>query len=123
MPTARQIVRKAAVRPEQVVDTLTLDHAARAKGHAHFHTAGGLCVDLSLERAAGLEDGDALRLEDGRLVAVRAAEEALLEVRAGSPAARMYDCTTPKPSGAPGASPRRAASWDRRSGARRFRCR
>ncbi len=86
MPTARQIVRKAAVRPEQVVDTLTLDHAARGQAHAHFHTAGGLCVDLSLERASGLEDGDALRLEDGRLVAVRAAEEALLEVRAGSPA-------------------------------------
>lgn len=86
MPTARQIVRKAAVRPEQVVDTLTLDHAARAKAHAHFHTAGGFCVDLALERAAGLEDGDALRLEDGRLVGVKAAEEALLEVRAGSPA-------------------------------------
>lgn len=86
MPTARQIVRKAAVRPDQVVDTVTLDHAARAKGHAHFHTAAGLCIDLALERASGLEDGDALRLEDGRLVAVRAAEEALLEVRAGSPA-------------------------------------
>lgn len=86
MPIARQIVRKAAVRPDQVVDTVTLDHAARAKGHAHFHTAGGLCVDLALERASGLEDGDALRLEDGRLVGVKAAEEALLEVRAGSPA-------------------------------------
>jgi urease accessory protein len=86
MPTARQIVRKAAVRPDQVVDTVTLDHAARAQGHAHFHTAGGLCIDLALERASGLEDGDALRLEDGRLVGVRAAEEALLEVRAGSPA-------------------------------------
>ncbi|WP_342150814.1 urease accessory protein UreE [Methylorubrum sp. SB2] len=86
MPIARQIVRKAAVRPEQVVDTLTLDHAARAKAHAHFHTAGGFCVDLALERASGLEDGDALRLEDGRLVGIKAAEEALLEVRAGSPA-------------------------------------
>lgn len=86
MPAARQIVRKAAVRPEQVVDTVVLDHAARARTHAHVHSEGGLHLDLALERAAGLEDGDALRLEDGRLVAVRAAPEALLEVRAGSPA-------------------------------------
>ncbi|PXW65530.1 urease accessory protein UreE [Methylobacterium sp. B4] len=83
---ARLIVRKAAVRPDLVVDTVILDHAARAQAHAHLTTAGGLSVDLALERALGLEDGDALKLEDGRLVGVRAAEEALLEVRAGSPA-------------------------------------
>lgn len=83
---ARLIVRKAAVRPDLVVDTVILDHAARAQAHAHLTTAGGLSLDLALERALGLEDGDALKLEDGRLVGVRAAEEALLEVRAGSPA-------------------------------------
>ncbi|WP_462119892.1 urease accessory protein UreE [Methylorubrum extorquens] len=86
MPKASLIVRKAAVRPDLVVDTVTLDHAARSQAHAHLTTAGGLSVDLHLDRAAGLEDGDALKLEDGRLVAVRAAEEALLEVRAGNPA-------------------------------------
>lgn len=85
---ARLIVRKPAVRPDLVVDTVTLDHAARAQAHAHFTTAGGLSVDLALDRAMGLEDGDALKLEDGRLVGVRAAEEALLEVRAGN-AARL----------------------------------
>ncbi|TFZ55631.1 urease accessory protein UreE [Methylorubrum sp. Q1] len=86
MPKASLIVRKAAVRPDLVVDTVTLDHAARGQAHAHLTTAGGLSVDLDLDRAVGLEDGDALKLEDGRLVAVRAAEEALLEVRAGNPA-------------------------------------
>ncbi|WP_096484070.1 urease accessory protein UreE [Methylorubrum populi] len=86
MPKASLIVRKAAVRPDLVVDTVTLDHAARNRAHAHLTTAGGLSVDLALDRAAGLEDGDALKLEDGRLVGVRAAEEALLEVRAGNPA-------------------------------------
>ncbi|MBB2963252.1 urease accessory protein UreE [Methylobacterium sp. R2-1] len=86
MPKASLIVRKAAVRPDLVVDTVTLDHAARGRAHAHLTTAGGLSIDLVLDRAAGLEDGDALKLEDGRLVSVRAAEEALLEVRAGNPA-------------------------------------
>lgn len=88
MPKASLIVRKAAVRPDLVVDTVTLDHVARGRAHAHLTTAGGLAVDLALDRAAGLEDGDALKLEDGRLVGVRAAEEALLEVRAGN-AARL----------------------------------
>lgn len=85
MPKASLIVRKAAVRPDLVVDTVTLDHTARGQAHAHLTTAGGLSVDLTLERAASLEDGDALKLDDGRLVGVRAAEEALLEVRAGNP--------------------------------------
>ena len=86
MPKASLIVRKAAVRPELVVDTVSLDHAARGRAHAHLTTQGGLALDLALERAAGLEDGDALKLEDGRLVGVQAAEEALLAVRAGNPA-------------------------------------
>jgi len=86
MPKASLIVRKAAVRPDLVVDTVTLDHAARGLAQTHLTTAGGLSIDLALDRAVGLEDGDALKLEDGRLVGVRAAEEALLEVRAGNPA-------------------------------------
>ncbi len=86
MSTATTLVRKAAVKPEQIVDTVRLDHAARKAQHGHFTAEGGLVFDLALPRAAVLEDGDALRLEDGRLVAVRAAEEALLEVRAENPA-------------------------------------
>ena len=89
MPKATVIVRKAAVRSEQVVDTVSLDHAARKAGHAHLTAEGGLAFDLALERAATLEDGDAVRLDDGRLIAIRAAEEALLEVRAGNPARLM----------------------------------
>ncbi|WP_375453936.1 urease accessory protein UreE [uncultured Methylobacterium sp.] len=89
MPRATTIVRKAAVRPDAVVDTIDLDHAGRQAGHAHLHSAGGLHIDLALARAAALEDGDALRLDDGRLVAVRAAPEPLLAVRAGNPARLM----------------------------------
>lgn len=86
MLRATTIVRKAALRAETAVDTVTLDHAARKGGDANLAASGGLAFELALAKPATIEDGDALRLDDGRLVAVRAAEEALLEVRAGAPA-------------------------------------
>src|SRR4051794_7678797 len=86
MLRATTIVRKPAVRPEQIVDAVTLDHAGRARGRGPLTAEGGLSFELALAKAATLEDGDALRLEDGRLVQVRAAGEALLEVRAENPA-------------------------------------
>ncbi|MGV7032379.1 urease accessory protein UreE [Methylobacterium symbioticum] len=89
MQRATTLVRKPAVRADAVVDTVVLDHAARAAGSGHLHAEGGLAFDLALAKAAVIEDGDALRLEDGRLVAVRAAAEALLEVRAENPARLM----------------------------------
>lgn len=89
MHRATTLVRKPAVRPDAVVDTVVLDHGARGRASGHLHAEGGLAFDLALARAAMIEDGDALRLEDGRLVAVRAASEALLEVRAENPARLM----------------------------------
>ncbi|GJD59570.1 urease accessory protein UreE [Methylobacterium dankookense] len=89
MQRATTLVRKPAVRADAVVDTVVLGHAARAAGSGHLHAEGGLAFDLALAKAAVIEDGDALRLEDGRLVAVRAAAEALLEVRAENPARLM----------------------------------
>ncbi len=89
MQRATTLVRKPAVRPDAVVDTVILDHAARGRASGHLHAEGGLAFDLALAKAATIEDGDALRLEDGRMVAVRAASEALLEVRAENPARLM----------------------------------
>ncbi|GJE54200.1 MULTISPECIES: urease accessory protein UreE [Methylobacterium] len=86
MSKATLIVRKAAVRPEQVVDAVVLDHAARKAATGRLSASGGTVFDLALEKTVQVEDGDAFRLDDGRLVAVKAAEEALLEVRAGNPA-------------------------------------
>ena len=86
MLRATTIVRKPAVRPEAVVDTLVLDYAARQATQDSLTSEGGSRVALTLQKNTGLEDGDALRLDDGRLVAVRAAAESLLEVRAENPA-------------------------------------
>lgn len=85
MLRATTLVRKAAIRADAVVDFVTLDHAARQSLPEILTGEGGLSFAPALEKAAALEDGDGLRLEDGRLVAVRAAAEALLEVRAGNP--------------------------------------
>jgi urease accessory protein len=85
MLRATSIVRKAAVKEDRVADTAWLDHHAREGGRAVLRSHGGLDVTLDLERAATLNDGDAVKLEDGRLVQVRAAPERLLEIRAENP--------------------------------------
>ncbi|TGE00084.1 urease accessory protein UreE [Methylobacterium nonmethylotrophicum] len=85
MQRATTIVRKAAVRPDAVVDEVALDHAARSRRSAALTAQGGLAFRLDLDRATTLEDGDAVRLEDGRLVRVLAAPQALLAVTAENP--------------------------------------
>ncbi|BCM85413.1 urease accessory protein UreE [Methylobacterium indicum] len=85
MQRATTIVRKAAVRPDAVADEVALDHAARATRTGDLTAAGGLAFRLDLDRATVLEDGDAVRLEDGRLVRILAAPQALLAVTAENP--------------------------------------
>ena len=67
-------------------DTLTLDHAARHVRRKAFTCDGGTRVALDQADAMRLRDGDRLVLEDGREIAVRAADEALTEVTASDPA-------------------------------------
>ncbi len=90
MQRATTIVRKAAVRPDAVADEVALDHAARATRSADLTAAGGLAFRLDLDRATVLEDGDAVRLEDGRLVRILAAPQrsspSRPRTRCGSPA-------------------------------------
>ncbi|GGC91516.1 urease accessory protein UreE [Chelatococcus reniformis] len=85
MNRATAIVRRPAVKAERVVDTLTLDHEARQKRRVALTAEGGLELLVDLDKATLIDDGDALKLEDGRLVQVKAAAEDLLEIRAESP--------------------------------------
>jgi urease accessory protein len=82
---ATSIVRKAAVKRDRVVDRLTLDHEDRQKRRVALKAEGGLELLVDLEKATVLDDGDALKLEDGRLVEIKAAPERLLEVKAENP--------------------------------------
>ncbi|MEK9673775.1 MAG: urease accessory protein UreE [Rhodospirillaceae bacterium] len=61
-------------------DTVVLDFDARHRRRIAMTGVGGLDFLLDLAEAEALADGDGLMLDDGRLVAVRAAAEPLLEV-------------------------------------------
>jgi urease accessory protein len=85
MLRATSVVRKAAVRADRVVETLTLDHEDRNRRRIAFRGDGGLEILLDLDKPTALNDGDAVKLEDGRLVLVKAAAQSLLEIRAENP--------------------------------------
>lgn len=85
MIRATAIVRRAAVRPDKVADSITLDHGERHRRRVALTGEGGLAFLLDLADAVILDDGDAVKLEDGRLVQVKAAPERLIEIRTSSP--------------------------------------
>ncbi len=85
MTRAVSVVRRPAVKAALVTDRITLDHESRGRRRLAMTADGGLDFLLDLPRPANLSDGDALALEDGRLVEVRAADEELIEITAGTP--------------------------------------
>jgi urease accessory protein len=62
-------------------DVVRLDYDKRTRRRMVHMGAGGLAFLLDLPMAPNLREGDGIRLEDGSLVAVEAAPEALLEIR------------------------------------------
>jgi urease accessory protein len=63
-------------------DRVVLDETGRHRRRLRLTGEGGTAFLLDLAEATLLRDGDALRLEDGRMVEVRAASEPLYRVRA-----------------------------------------
>ncbi|GJD47835.1 Urease accessory protein UreE 1 [Methylobacterium crusticola] len=84
MIRATALVRRADLASGEIVDRIVLDHGDRHRRRMAMRGVGGLAFLLDLAEPAVLDDGDALRLEDGRLVWVEAAPERLLEIRAPS---------------------------------------
>ena len=66
---------------EMAVGTLTLDFDTRHRRRIRLVTDQGEDILVNLPRAVAMADGDALQLEDGRLLKVQAAAEAVVEVR------------------------------------------
>lgn len=85
MQRASAVVRKPAVKADRVVDAVVLDHEGRHRRRLALKGEKGLEFLLDLDKAAVLNDGDALKLEDGSLVLVRAAPQSLIEIRAATP--------------------------------------
>lgn len=84
MIRATRLLRADALSGAEIVDRVVLDHGERHRRRVAMRGAGGLAFLLDLPEATVLEDGDALVLQDGRLVWVEAAPERLLEIRAPS---------------------------------------
>lgn len=81
------MIRAVSVYPaglwsKAAVDTVVLDFDARHRRRVAMSAKGGTAFLLDLPGAVALRHGDGLLLEDGRIVAVEAAPEALAEVTA-----------------------------------------
>ncbi|MBB3018173.1 urease accessory protein [Microvirga lupini] len=85
MIRATSIIRRDAVDSDRVVDIITLDHGDRHRRRIMMNADGGTAFLLDLDRADVLEDGDAIRLDSGWLVAVKAAPEKLIKVSTENP--------------------------------------
>jgi urease accessory protein len=82
MLRATTVVRRGTGDPDAALDTLTLTHDQRHRRRIAMVTDGGVPFLLDLSKAAVLEDGDAVRLEDGGLIMIKAAPEQIVEIRA-----------------------------------------
>jgi urease accessory protein len=89
MIRATSVIRREAVDEERIVDVITLDHGDRHRRRIMLAADGGTCFLLDLDRAYVLEDGDAIRLETGWLIEVKAAPETLIEVKTDNPLALL----------------------------------
>jgi urease accessory protein len=84
------MIRATEVRPaghwhEAAADTVVLGFDDRHRRRMAMTATRGLAFLLDLAEAVALRGGDALVLEDGRLVEVVAAPEPLVEIRGGDP--------------------------------------
>jgi urease accessory protein len=77
---ATKILPAGSWTPENVIDEITLDYDRRHRRRHRFTTATGTEILLDLPEAIHIRDGDAMGLEDGTCIAVRAAPEELLEI-------------------------------------------
>ncbi|MCJ2085158.1 urease accessory protein UreE [Methylobacterium sp. E-005] len=82
MIRATKVLRRECLAGGDIIDRVVLDHGDRHRRRVAMRGIGGLRFLLDLPEPTVLEDGDALILEDGRLVWVEAAAEHLLEIRA-----------------------------------------
>jgi urease accessory protein len=79
------LIRAVSIEPasnaeRRASDVVALDFDNRHRRRTAMTTEGGMEFLLDLPEVPSLKDGDNLTLEDGRLIAVRAAPERLLEI-------------------------------------------
>jgi urease accessory protein len=77
---AYKILQAGSWATASVIDEITLDYDRRHRRRHRFNTASGAEILLDLPEAIHIRDGDAMGLEDGTCISVRAAPEELLEI-------------------------------------------
>lgn len=82
---ATSYVRAGAWPAAEAADQIILDYDHRHRRRLAVACQRGLEILLDLPEAVHLRDGDALVLETGDFIHVRARPEQLLEIRAGTP--------------------------------------
>jgi urease accessory protein len=78
-------IKSASAWSGETADRVVLDYDDRHRRRMTMTGAKGTSFLLDLPTATGLRGGDALVLEDGRLIEVVAAAEPLLEIRCTDP--------------------------------------
>jgi urease accessory protein len=78
-------IKAASTWSGETVDSVVLDYDDRHRRRVAMKGTKGTAFLLDLPTTAWLRGGDALVLEDGRLVEVIAAPEQLLEIRCANP--------------------------------------
>lgn len=84
MLRATEVIARGDWR-EAAADTVVLDFEDRHRRRIAMEGVGGLSFLLDLEEAVALRTGDAVKLEDGRLVEIVGASEPLAEIHAENP--------------------------------------
>jgi urease accessory protein len=79
---ATEILPAGSWAAETAVDHVRLTFDERNRRRLRYVALGGTEFLLDLPRAAVMHDGDGLRLENGQVIAVEAAAEALVEITA-----------------------------------------
>lgn len=79
---ATEVLPASTWPPETAVDRVRLTFDERNRRRLRYVALGGTEFVLDLPRATVMHDGDGLRLENGQMIAVEAAPEALVEVTA-----------------------------------------
>lgn len=80
-----QLVKPQGTWSDIPADSVTLDYDDRCRRRIAMTGDGGLAFLLDLATTTCLKDGDALLLEDGSLVEIKAKAEELLEIRGRDP--------------------------------------
>lgn len=86
MQAAHEILAAGTWAPESAADRISLDYDERHRRRFRYVAEAGTEFLLDLARATVIHHGDGLKLDDGRIVRVEAAPEALTEIKARSTA-------------------------------------